>query len=402
MTRPVSAETLLSLVDQCVMCGLCLPHCPTYAIAQDEAESPRGRIALARAVAGGRIDAGADVFEHMDQCLACRACETACPSNVAYERILIEARALIEPRRARPSLVHRLAGSPWRLSLLARMAGVTAAAAWLPWLLRGLPASASLRRLADALPRQPALPRFSNVPATPPARSRIALFEGCVAGSFDRDTLAATRHLLLRLGHDVVGPPSSLCCGALPRHAGAAASAAQVAAETRKALEALGSSSVAISATGCHGALTDSMAGSGIDVLDAIRLVARDDRIDRLRFRPLPLRAALHLPCSQINGSGSADDLRDLLARIPGLTVLELPVQPRCCGAAGSYFLEHPGIADTLRDGRIDQVDAQAPDLLLTSNIGCRIHLANGLRQRGRAVPVLHPLTLLAQQLEDA
>ncbi|MEO7917061.1 MAG: (Fe-S)-binding protein [Dokdonella sp.] len=230
----------------------------------------------------------------------------------------------------------------------------------------------------------------------------IAVFEGCVASEFDRDTLAATRLLLERLGHRVVTSNTTLCCGALPRHAGHASAADAISGGTRRALEAIGTKKVVVSASGCYGALAENMRGSGTNVVDAAQCIADHLALASLRFKPLQKRAALHLPCSQVNGSHSVDATRALLSRIPGLTLIELPNQPRCCGAAGSYFLEHPQIADDLRDQRLNQIEgpSQPPDLLLTSNIGCRIHLGNGLRERGSTVPVLHPLTLLAQQLE--
>lgn len=400
MTVTATAENLLALADQCVMCGLCLPHCPTYALAQDEAESPRGRIAMARAIASERVPVDAELIRHLDQCLGCRSCETACPSGVAYEKILVGARALIEPHRPQRSLLHRLYGAPRWLSRLAHVANAVRAANWLPTLLRFLPPTSTIRRLAEALPPRAKLGDGTVATLHQTPRSRVALLEGCVASAFDRDTLNATRQLLHRLGHAVLSAAAGTCCGALPRHAGSA-SVAATSASTRLALLALKPDRIAISASGCHGSLTDTMSGVDVAVVDAISLIAKDERLHQLRFRPLQQRAALHLPCSQVNGSGSTQDLRALLSRIPNLTVLELPTQPRCCGAAGSYFLEQPAIADRLRDGRLDQVEELIPDLLLTSNIGCRIHLGGGLRQRGSVVPVLHPLTLLVQQLEE-
>ena len=144
------------------------------------------------------------------------------------------------------------------------------------------------------------------------------------------------------------------------------------------------------------------LANSRLRVADAHAFLAADEGFARLRFRPLALRAALHLPCSQVNVVGEPGPLRALLARIPALDVLELPLQPRCCGAAGSHFIEYPEAADRLRDEKLAQAAALAPDLLLTTNVGCRMHLGTGLRQRGAAMPVLHPLALLARQLENA
>lgn len=402
MTRTASAEALLALTDQCVMCGLCLPHCPTYALAGTESESPRGRIALARAIAGDRIAIDATSLTHLDQCLGCRSCESACPSRVDYEQILVQTRALIEPARVRRPLPHRLAAHPQLLTWLAKLAQATRAARWLPTLARALPAGSTLRRIARTLPMATTAPHEPAAIQTPIAGERIALFEGCVASAWDRDTLVAARRLLGRLGHDVVTPTQTLCCGALPSHAGHVDATERNAIRTRAGIATMKVSRVAMTASGCSASLRHTLAGSAVAVVDVAAVLAADPAFATLRFRPLPRRAALHLPCSQVNGGGSAAATRQLLARIPGLTVIELSAQPRCCGAAGSYYLEHPAIADRLRDERLAQIDSQAPDLLLTSNIGCRIHLANGLRQQGSAVPVVHPLTLLAQQLEEA
>ena len=172
---------------------------------------------------------------------------------------------------------------------------------------------------------------------------------------------------------------------------------------TREALTAAGGDTVLVSASGCFGDLRDHVLNGATSAPEDIHaFLARDERFAGLRFRPLAMRAALHLPCTQVNVVGEVASIRALLARIPGLTLLALPEQPRCCGAAGSYFIEQPEMANRLRAEKLDQVQAQEPELLLTTNIGCRIHLGNGLRQRAAAIPVRHPLALLAQQLENA
>lgn len=232
-------------------------------------------------------------------------------------------------------------------------------------------------------------------------RGRVVVFPGCVASVFDRDTLVSAGILLKALGYDVVQPKGTVCCGALALHAGDSEAAATTARATRAALEACDSPTVLVSASGCLGSLRDqAMQQSPLAVADILGFLAADERIDRLRFRPLAQRAALHLPCTQVNVGSGAGPLRSLLARIPGLEWLPLPDQPRCCGAAGSYFLEQPEHADRLRAEKLDQIELLTPDLLLTTNIGCRIFLGNGLRQRDSGIPILHPLTLLARQLE--
>ncbi len=158
-----------------------------------------------------------------------------------------------------------------------------------------------------------------------------------------------------------------------------------------------------VSASGCYADLRDQVLGEAgpMPVRDVHAFLAADAGFAALRFRPLAARAALHLPCSQVNVVGETAAIRAVLARIPDLAVLPLPEQPRCCGAAGSYFLEFPDIADRLREEKLDQAAALRPDLILTTNIGCRMHLGIGLRERAALTRARHPLVLLAEQLDN-
>ena len=395
---------LLQLADQCVMCGLCLPHCPTYRLERQEAESPRGRIALARALTSGRIEPTPVAIAHLDHCLACLSCQKVCPSEVQYDEIITRSRAGLAARRPTPGALQRLVRDSGRLVLLARIGAALRAQRWLLPLARWLPRGSRWRALAEELPDLPVEsglgPRKASAAAT---RGRVVLFRGCVASVYDRDTHAAAQTLLEALGYEVAIPPGTPCCGALARHAGDTEAAEQQARFTRDAVGADSGDTVLVSATGCFGDLRDHVLnGARSKAQDIHAFLARDERFAELRFRPLAVRAALHLPCTQVNVVGEIASIRALLARIPGLTSLDLPEQPRCCGAAGSYFIEHPDMAGRLRAEKLDQAQAQEPDLLLTTNIGCRIHLGNGLRQRGAAIPVRHPLALLAQQLDNA
>jgi len=402
--RAATDPQLARLTDQCVMCGLCVPHCPTYHLDAIEAESPRGRIALARALTLGTLAATPKMLDHLDHCLGCLSCQKVCPSQVDYDEILVRTRAALAdaPRanEALPGFVGRTLRDPVRATLLARLASFTHAGQWLPRFAHLLPRR--WRRLAQALPARPRSARFTTAPAAAPRRGRIGLFRGCVASVYDRDTLAAAQHLLEAIGYEVFLAASTTCCGALERHHGAVTAAAQTAAATRAAFEAAGIDTVLVAASGCHGDLRDQVFNSStIHVVDVHAFLAADPAFAALRFRALPQRAALHLPCTQINVVGAVKEIHSVLARIPELTLLALPAQPRCCGAAGSYFLEQPEFADRLRDEKLDQAAALAPDLLLTTNIGCRIHLGNGLRDRAQPLRTLHPLVLLAEQLGD-
>jgi glycolate oxidase iron-sulfur subunit len=392
---------LLALTDQCVMCGLCLPHCPTYRLENTEAESPRGRIALARALATGALVPSPSALEHLDHCLGCLSCQKVCPSQVNYDEIIVRTRAALVS--GRPARFPRWLRDPHRLTMLAHLGAALRAGRWLPRLARVLPKASLWRRIAQT---QPDLPRPLRLPPAPqptqPSRGRVTLFRGCVARAYDTDTRAAARCLLEVLSYEVVETPALQCCGALSRHVGEVDRARIDAASTRDALLATAAQTVLVSASGCFGDLRDEVgSGTALRVADIHAFLAADPGFSRLRFKPLALRAALHLPCTQVNVVGELASIHALLARIPQLNLLALPEQPRCCGAAGSYFLENPDFADRLRDEKLDQARALTPDLLLTTNIGCRIHLGNGLRERATPVPVLHPLVLLAQQLEN-
>jgi glycolate dehydrogenase iron-sulfur subunit len=400
---PVDAR-LAELADQCVLCGLCLPHCPTYRVGLDEAESPRGRIALARALARGRLPGGPSALKHLDQCLSCLSCQSVCPSNVRYEDIITRTRASLFARRPAQGAIRRWLHDPERAVVLARIGAALRASRWLPGLARALPRGSLARSLAEQVSEVPrAAPRAHRAQASRADRGAVTLFRGCVASVYDRDTHAAARRLLEALGYEVRIPAGTPCCGALARHVGDVAAADRQAAAARTALQAAGATTVLVSASGCFGDLRDHVSKTnGPAVADIHAFLARDARLAALRLRPLAARAALHLPCTQVNVVGQTDAIRSLLARIPGLSVLALPEQPRCCGAAGTYFIEHAAIARRLREEKVDQAVALAPDLLLTTNVGCRMHLGNGLRARKASIPVLHPLALLAQQLENA
>ena len=338
---------------------------------------------------------------HLDHCLGCLSCQPVCPSKVQYDDILIAARALLTPLRAKPDRVRRWLRNPRVLVRFARIGSILRADRWLPQLAGLLPKGSLARRLANEVPGKVISLKLPIIHRRAPTRGHITLFPGCVASVLDSDTLAAARILLEALGYEVVEPTAAVCCGALALHAGDSQAAAATAQSTRTALEACDSPTVLVSASGCLGSLRDhAMQGSRLAVADILGFIAADDRINTLRFQPLPQRAALHLPCTQMNVGTGAGPLRSLLMRIPQLQLLSLPDQPRCCGAAGSYFIEQPERADLLRAEKLDQVEPLAADFLLTTNIGCRIFLGNGLRQRGSTIPTLHPLALLARQLE--
>lgn len=371
------AAPLLALADQCVQCGLCLPHCPTYQLDRSEAESPRGRIAYVRALASGQMTPGPVGDTHLDHCLGCRRCEAACPAGVRYGELLEGARALQAARKP-PSPPIRAA-----LALLARPRLLSFLVALQRPLARALP-----RRWRAALPPPPP-PAAKVLPLEVPAGAPVvALFAGCIARPHEAGTRYALTRLLAAAGIATVVPPGQGCCGAAAAHAGDAAGAATLARANRDAFA--GQARVLCLASGCHDALARSLDGGG-RVEDPLVLLEKAG--DRLRFRPAARRVALHLPCTQRSVVRSDAALRRLLARIPGLDLVELP-DTGCCGAAGLHQLAEPDRAAAFRAPLLQALAESGASELLSANIGCRLHLA-----AGTTMSVRHPLDFLAEHL---
>jgi len=381
----VAATDIHALARACVKCGLCLPHCPTYRISGNEADSPRGRIALAEALAAG-IELGADATRHLDQCLSCGVCERVCPSSVRYLDLLVATRqrgraAVAESwrRRALRSLVQHPQ----------RFASLIGVARYLPGRL-----GRALRRSRRPGPVA-ACPVLADATVAPTA---ILLLSGCTGAALETSVLQAAQSLLTQAGYAVQVAPAQ-CCGALARHAGAADAAAQ----SGQALLALvgqhlvGQHQVdACTAVvaGCAGRYRTLLAAAGLPgYRDVLCLLA--ERLERLRFGASSETVALQLPCTQVGDGAAINATRRLLAAVPGLRVVELPSQGRCCGGAGSWYLDHPELADALLQPALAELAMIAPSRLLSSNIGCRLRLATALD-----VPVQHPLQLLLEQCQ--
>ena len=372
--RLPSADPLVAMADRCVQCGLCLPACPTYGLSRQEAESPRGRIALMRAWATGDLEPGPGGDAHLDHCLACRRCESACPAGVPYGALLLAARARQRARRAsglKQRLVEALVARPWLLhGLLATYAALYPV---LPPLLR-------------PLPRPPRSRRPQPGPTSP---ADAFVFVGCVATPYEAPLRDALHRLARAAGMALDTPAGQACCGAVHAHGGDPDGAAALAAHNRSAFA--GSGTVLSLASGCRDALATSI-GDGRDVRDALAWL--DAVAPPLVFTRQDLRVGLHLPCTQRRDPSAVAALRRLLARVPGLVVVELDGGFGCCGAAGTQMLTDPGQASALRAPLLEQVARSGVDCVLSANIGCRLHLANGLD-----LPVLHPLELLAATL---
>ncbi|MEJ2654503.1 MAG: (Fe-S)-binding protein [Acidihalobacter sp.] len=394
--------------DQCVMCGLCLPHCPTYAESDNEADSPRGRISLIQAMARGELPADRRLSTHLEGCLSCRACEDVCPSGVPYGRLIdnarTELRRRVPPNPMRDALrqafaAHRtLRRTLYAATRLARLSGLWSLAKRLG--IQRLPGLGRLHALTGRLPAAhlsfDAVGRDSN-----PA---VYLFTGCAAEIFDRETLEAARRVLLILGYRVLTPEAQTCCGALHQHAGDRQAAQALARANFAAFD--NDIPILVTSSACATTLReyDTLLGAkgqlfGQRVHEIGEFLSATPWPEALEPRPLAQRAAVHTPCSQRRVLHAPDVAFTLLQHIPQLELTPLPGNDRCCGAAGSYMIEHPQMADALAAPKVRAAADLAPELLITTNIGCAMHLARALAEDGQTIEVVHPVTLLARQL---
>lgn len=397
-TDPDAARELLRLADQCVKCGLCLPHCPTFAQAHNEADSPRGRISLVQGWASGALPLSPTLIGHLDGCLGCLNCERVCPSGVAYGHIADTAKALW------------IAAIPrWRRQLrLARLSALSSAALTRPlaWMTRrytdlglarlmerarlaGLAAIAPYHRLARSmgLASRPVRAR-----ATPAAD--VELFLGCMGEAAQGHAAEAFLQVAERLGARVRIRPESACCGAMLRHGGFPAQAAarlDACAQRQDDDSVVGLASACVAELRTHPGLARTQ--------EACAYLDQIDWPDEVRLRPVPLRVLVHEPCTHRNQLGGNAPVHRLLARIPGLAIGPLPPGQGCCGAAGTYLLEHPEMARALADALIGPLQDDPPDLILTTNPGCALHLAAALREAGLATAVRHPVELIAEAI---
>jgi glycolate oxidase iron-sulfur subunit len=407
-------SSLLRLADQCVKCGYCLPHCPTFRLYHDEAESPRGRIALIQGLLTGELDDSERLGFHLGNCLECLACEPACPSLVEFGALMDGVRAervarlprwrrflrklrldlLSNPRALAPlallSGVYRGIGLSWLLARLGLLRGgrlaVLDGLAWqLSW-----PQPLQTRDGEDVCHLTPEIKAEAN-------NVKVALFLGCVSRGLQPATAQAALDVLQRLGIDVSVPDEQTCCGAMHRHNGHTAAADALLARNRAAFgrREFADCTLVGYASACVAELQQELPAA-----ELCRFVADAHWPEALSPRALPEVVAVHEPCSHRNLLRDTAAVYALLARIQALEVVSLDGNETCCGAAGTYLLEHADTAQTLADDKIRHLAALAPRYLVTTNTGCAAHLAARIRAAGLAIEVLHPVELIQRQLQ--
>ncbi len=376
-------QTISQLANQCVLCGLCLPYCPTYQVFHTENESPRGRISLFKALAEGDLSLSDDLFNYLDHCLGCRACEKMCPSRVDYSTISDLSRQLLaQSVQARQPVKQKVAETLLQNSSLRSLAKLS-------------------RRLTGQTALEAGYPVNNAI-------GKVALFTGCTGELFETQTLLDGIHLLNVCGYEVLVPQHQHCCGAIKRRQGDLDGMyKQINDNIELFRPHLEDCAAIISLNNhCSGQLKEYahlMTGSGSQTIakHSFDMITFLDQVFKTRspeFLPLEQEIILHTSCSLNNILNEAPKLEAILSYIPELKINKLDAKI-CCGAAGSYRLRYPDIANQLLSSKLQQIMGYNSQILVSSNLGCSMHYKQGLKKQGLEVEVVHPVSLLARQL---
>lgn len=397
---------------QCVRCGLCLQHCPTYLQTGLEAESPRGRLYLIKAMSEGLIEPTANVTGHMDMCLQCRNCEAVCPSGVPYGRIMERARAEVLRTKGAPlawrlrSLFLRaVIARPGRLALLTqllrlyRVSGARAIGERIPPLRDRL-------LLAPTIAGRPFTGRGLLAKPNGVTR-RVALLTGCIMPLAYGRVHQATIDVLSRNGCEVIAPPDQACCGALHAHNGDLRTAMRLARRNIDAFLAGDFDAIIVNSAGCTAAMkeyNELLAGDPEYGEKAHALSAKTQDISEflvsLPFQPpagsLALAVTYQDSCHLAHAQRITAAPRRILRAIPGVRLVEMPHADRCCGSAGVYGMTQGEMSLRLLAEKMREARETGADVIATANPGCMTQLEAGVRLNGMKCRVVHAVELLA------
>ena len=420
-----SAEDLRN----CIHCGFCLPSCPTYIATGHELESPRGRLHLIDSVRSGRVDINDRLLGHLDLCLQCRACETACPSGVPYGRIMEDARASImanpeslQPRQWRlrtfllrnvitKPMILRFVIFPLRIYSRTKLQNLfrNHISKWLPKRIINLEAlipeisSKSFRRRGVLVS-----PENASV--------RVALIMGCVQGEMFPQTHEATIGVLEKLGCEVIAPPSQVCCGALHLHAGDMQKSRELAKKNIEVFDEYQVDAIIVNAAGCGSTLKEyghllrednkwakratAFSNQVEDILEFVATRIQNKNLQK-NLSTLDINVTLQDSCHLAHAQGVREAPRKILNQIPGLNLHEMRNPDRCCGSAGIYSLVQSEMSNSILATKMEDILTTESSIICTANPGCTLQLQSGVRQRGLDAEVLHVIDLLYRSLSQ-
>ena len=427
----MNAKPLASLLEEnnerlltCVHCGLCLPSCPTYRVLGNENDSPRGRVYLMRAVAEGKLSISRAFATHIDLCLGCRACETACPSGVPYGRLLEASRAEIVNEQADPNkALGRVAGfvlnqiftRPRWLAFFLRLAAWLRDSGFVQLAFESNLVTGKLRfALAVLLSSRPALRRRAGEIRQPTAGETVpsasallvGVLRGCVMEGLFTETNRATERVLARNGCALAEVKDQVCCGALHAHAGYLETARALARQNIDAFLQSGCEAIIVNSAGCGAAMKEygewlegdpEYAGRAREVADKVKDISEFLTARGLvpPTRAIPCRVTYDAPCHLLHAQRIGAPPMDLIKQIPGIEFSMLPGYEHCCGGAGIYNLQHPDLSAEILAAKLDNIRATGAEIVATANPGCIMQIGAGALMNGIAVDVVHPIDLL-------
>jgi glycolate oxidase iron-sulfur subunit len=389
-----------------------------------EADSPRGRIAQMRGVASGHIPINLRFIQHIDRCLTCRSCEVVCPNHVAYGQLIDKTRSMIATSMPASSNGKILTRKFWLRKLIEKEFIAKPTRFDKLRLLLFFYQKLGLQRLLKKLDilRKTKLAELNaqlpkiNLPRTFSSKTDISksweriylpigkpcgevgLFLGCVARLTDAETINASIYVLNRLGYTVHIPSMQTCCGALHQHGGDTKTAMQLAQQNVAAFDGLNVNAIITTTSGCSIRLADYHSDFSAKVIDISKFLVSADGWHDIKIAPLQDKILVHDPCTLRNILRSSKYPYELLMRIPKIQVTPLAGNDQCCGAAGTYFLDQPVMAKALLNDKISAISNDTR-YLVTSNIGCNMHISSALQNTIPELEILHPVTLLARQM---
>lgn len=418
--RPQGQAALLEEYDNmlsCIRCGQCLTSCPTYVLSGHEAEGPRGRVAMARALLEGHLALTDDLVLHEQNCLVCDACTAVCPAGVHMDPLQVALRTAMDPQRHRPLperllrhlVFRRLFPSMRAFRALVRLIWLYQRTG-LQWLARtlGILKLLGLDRSEAFLPRVSGdflVPGGEVFPSETAEHTPVAFFAGCVMSTALAEIDRATIRVLQRAGCDVTVVRDQGCCGALNAHGGDLPIALELARRTIAAFEQSGSDPVIVNSAGCGAMLKDYAHHLRHDPAWAERAAAFSRRVQDVTVflagrtlpftRPLDARVTYQEPCHLAHAQRIRQQPRTLLQSIPGVTLCEMAESTLCCGSAGIYNVTNPNESRRLQQRKLDHALVTGASVIATANPGCLLQLASGLRERNSPVRVAHLVELL-------
>ena len=413
MQNIAKQQELIQATDKCVMCGLCIPHCPTYLVASNEAESPRGRITLVRALLEDNLPANQTLVSHLDNCLTCLKCQSLCPANVEYEKIIDMGRELTVNNhtylhRIKQSILLFTLSNPYARKFLQntfKLLCISGITQLLKKATNRIPIFALLPSRIDSSFPQASIAKQNKTEKT----IKVILMNSCANEMFSDNTKAAAEYLLKNLGCELVSLNQTLCCGALHQHSGNSQTATKFMQELTTLFANKNYDALVSLATGCgaylnrYPQLLNTPAAKAVTSKHSnvnefiLQLLEKQHTM----FKPLPATVLIHNPCTQKQINDDEKLIIKLLSKIPQIELHNFADGSGCCGAGGMNLINQADIAKQLMHKLVHtSINKDKPPVyLVSSNIGCTLHFKSYFEQQGIRTHVCHPITLLAQQL---